>query len=91
MARSATTDGDGDRRHFLAFRHGTVRLGRITMVDSDLQIVDQDESDPFDFSFKHLTEQLVAGYARLAPDGGLTAYVPDFGDIERTPERTPAR
>jgi hypothetical protein len=74
---SATANGDND----LDFRHGTIRLGRVTMHDAELRIVDLDPSDPFDFSFSGMNHQLAAGYAKLSEDGGLTAYAPDFPDI----------
>jgi hypothetical protein len=69
-----------EERNQLAFRHGTIRLGRVTMHDADLKIVDLDASDPFDFSFTKMNDQLVKGYAKLAKDGGLTAFAPDAGD-----------
>jgi hypothetical protein len=69
-----------EKRNQLAFRQGTVRLGRVTMHDADLTIVDLDASDPFDFSFTKMNDQLVKGYAKLAPDGGLTAFAPDAGE-----------
>jgi len=75
---SETVPGDENN---LSFRHGTIRLGRVTMNDADLRIVDLDPSDPFDFSFSGMNRQLVAGYARLGEDGGLTAYAPDAPDI----------
>jgi hypothetical protein len=31
------------------YRGKILRFGKLTMVDSDLQIVDDDPSDPFDF------------------------------------------
>ena len=67
-------------RNQLAFRHGTIRLGRVTMHDADLKIVDLDASDPFEFSFTNMNDQLVKGYAKLAKDGGLTAFAPDAGE-----------
>lgn len=77
IASSAPANRDND----LYFRHGTIRLGRVTMHDAELRIVDLDPSDPFDFSFSGMNHQLVAGYAKLGEDGGLTAYAPDFPDI----------
>lgn len=71
----------GRRGNYLAFRHGTIRIGKMTMTDADLRIVDEDAHDPLDFNGDHLTRQLVAGYSKLSANGGLTIYVPDFADV----------
>jgi len=88
--RKAATDSLPAGENDLAFRHGTIRLGRVTMHDAELRIVDLDPSDPFDFSFVGMNHQLVAGYAKLAEDGGLTAYAPDASDIG-TPKAGPGK
>jgi hypothetical protein len=77
----APSDPASNADNDLHFQHGTIRLGRVTMHDAELRIVDLDPSDPFDFSFSGMNHQLGAGYAKLAEDGGLTAYAPDFRDI----------
>ena len=74
-ARPAAS-GNGN---YAYYRGGTIRIGKMTMRDADLRIVDQDPGDAFDFSVDRLNEQLQAGYAKLQADGGLTMHVPDFG------------
>jgi hypothetical protein len=65
------------------YRGKVLRFGKLTMMDADLQIVDSDPDDPFDFDLAHLNEQLVAGESRNQPDFGLVTVMPDYGDIRR--------
>lgn len=67
--------------NYLYYRGGTIRIGKMTMHDADLRILDQVPDDPFDFSVDRLNEQLRAGYAKLQPGGGLIMHVPDLGTI----------
>ena len=39
--------------NYLAFRHGDLRFGKLTMRDSDLIMIDMDAHDPFDFYLDH--------------------------------------
>jgi hypothetical protein len=48
-------------RNYIYHRGGVLRFGRLTMTDSDLEIVDQSPSTPFDFSLPDYNRQLVAG------------------------------
>jgi hypothetical protein len=54
------------------------------MVHADMQIIDSDQHDPFDFSIDEYNRQLVAGYSRNTLDGGLKVYMPDLGDAGKT-------
>jgi hypothetical protein len=87
----------------------TIREGRIeqrgklhkglTMTDADLQLIDADERDPFDFYSDRYNEQLVAGYSRNTRSGALRTVMPDYADLGRLstgaldspPLRQPAR
>jgi hypothetical protein len=71
--------------NYLAFRHGEVRFGKITMHDSDLIMIDIDSRDPLDFYLDHYQEQLVAGYCKSTPEYGLRAYVRDYDKIRHQP------
>jgi hypothetical protein len=68
-------------RNFQSFRGGTVRFGKLTMNDTDLELVDADPADPFDFSIDHYMDQLVAGYSKMTKQGGLCAHVPDYNKL----------
>jgi hypothetical protein len=74
-------------RNFELFRGGTVRFGKMTMNDTDLELIDADPADPFDFSIDHYQEQLVAGYAKLTKLGGLCVHVPDLSKVRQSQPR----
>lgn len=65
-------------RNYMYFRKGTMRFGRLTMRDVDLQIVDANPADPLDFFLARYNEQLAAGYSTSTVDGALTVHVPDY-------------
>lgn len=69
--------------NFLFYRHGVVRIGKMTMVRTDLRLVDDDPADPFDFSVDEMSRQLVAAIIRLQPDDGLVVHTPDLADLQR--------
>ena len=74
---------DPAAKNFMFYRGRVLRFGKLTMVDADLQIVDQDPSDPFDFYLARLNEQLVAGESRNQKDFGLLTIMPDYDDLRR--------
>jgi hypothetical protein len=70
-------------KNFMYYRGGTLRFGKLTMVDVDLMLVDEDPKDPFDFSPAGYKAQLVAGYSKNTPDNGLVTHMPDLSDITK--------
>jgi hypothetical protein len=70
-------------RNYMYYRGSILRFGKLTMADADLQIVDADPKDPFDFSLAHLNQQLVAGESHNQPDFGLITRMPDYDDLRR--------
>jgi len=82
-ARERLHPSDPGARNFMYYRGKVLRFGKLTMVDADLQIVDADPRDPFDFYLSHLNEQLVAGESHNQPDFGLVTVMPDYSDIRR--------
>ncbi|MFN2400036.1 MAG: hypothetical protein ABR543_15560 [Gemmatimonadaceae bacterium] len=74
---------DSTALNYMFFGGGTVRFGKLFMVKTDMQIVDADPSDPFDFSIDEYNRQLVAGYSKNLPDMGLEVFMPDLRDIEK--------
>ena len=67
--------------NYLAFRHGDMQFGKLTMHDSDLVMIDMDPRDPFDFFLDHYQDQLVAGYTKSTPQYGLRAYTRDYNKL----------
>lgn len=54
------------------------------MAGADLQLIDADERDAFDFYPEKYDAQLVAGYSKNTTAKGLKTYMPDFNDLGRT-------
>jgi hypothetical protein len=71
----------GSGRNHIYWRGGSLRFGKLTMRDTDLELIDQDQSDPFDFSVDHYNDMLVAGYSKNTPQLGLKTYMPDYDDL----------
>ncbi len=72
-----------EARNFMYFRGGRLRFGKLTMDDTDLQIIDADPADPFLFSLAQYSRQLVAGYSKTMPDKGLVTFMPDADQTGR--------
>jgi hypothetical protein len=66
--------------NYMYYRGGTLKFGRLTMVDADLLLVDADPRDLFRFDPRKYAEQLVAGYSKTTKTGGLIVHMPDAGE-----------
>lgn len=65
-----------------------MKFGKLTMDDVDLELVDKDPSNPFDFSLDHYQQQLEAGYSKSLPNMGLVVYMPDYSAVtNKTPSK----
>lgn len=71
-------------RNFIRLRGGTTQIGKLTMVHTDILVVDISQKDVFIFDLAHFPEQLVNGYARLTPKAGLQIFLPDITKIPNT-------
>lgn len=69
------------RSNYLFFRHGTIKIGRMTQTDAYLRITDADPNDTLDFYVDRMNHQLAAAWSKMSEEGNLTMYVPDFEDI----------
>lgn len=81
--REQPTPPDPAADNYMFYRGGMLRFGKLLMVRADLQIVDADPDDHFDFFLEHYKAQLVAGYSRTLPDFGLKVYMPDYAALGR--------
>jgi hypothetical protein len=68
-------------KNHIYWRGGQLAFGKLTMTETDLELVDEDPQDSFDFSVDRWNEQLVAGYSKTTADRGLRAHMPDFNDL----------
>ena len=80
-ARNSATEQP--RSNYMAYRGGILRFGRLTMNNVDMQLIDADPTDPFDFFPDHYNDQLVAGYSKTTASGGLRVYMPDYNKISK--------
>jgi hypothetical protein len=69
--------------NYMSYRGGVLRFGKLTMINTDMQLIDADPSDPFDFFPDHYQDQLVAGYSKTTASGGLLVYMPDYDKISK--------
>ncbi|GAC1663858.1 MAG: hypothetical protein NVS9B4_18950 [Candidatus Acidiferrum sp.] len=72
--------------NYMSYRGNRLRFGKLTMVDTDMTLVDMDPADPFDFYLDRYKEQLAAGYSKITPTFGLRVFMKDFNKL-----RKPAR
>jgi len=74
-----------NEKNYMYYKHGTLRMGKLLMVDADMQVVDTDPSDPFDFFIDRYNDELVAGFTRNQPDYSLYVFMRDFNDLGEPP------
>jgi hypothetical protein len=78
--------------NYMYYKGGTLRFGKLLMLDAEMQIVDLDPKDIFRFDLSRYSEQLVAGYERTLADQGLEVWMRDVdklaarGQLARQPE-----
>jgi hypothetical protein len=82
--------------NYMYFRGGTLRFGKLTMRDADLQIIDTHADDYFEFDLAQYNRQLTAGYTKNTPSYGLLVFMPDLNRIppveeQRAPQRSRGR
>jgi hypothetical protein len=75
-------------KNYMLYQGRVLRFGKLTMNATDLQIVDGDQKDPFDFFLAKLNDQLVAGSSRNLRDYGLLTTMPDYNDLGAGTTRT---
>ena len=71
------------RSNYMAYSGGVLRFGRLTMNNTDMQLIDADPADQFEFFPDHYNEQLVAGYSKTTASGGLRVYMPDYNKLSK--------
>jgi hypothetical protein len=65
------------RDAYIYHRGGTLRFGKLSMHDADLEI-GGDRPGLFDFFQKQYSRQLVAGYSKSTASNGLIAHMADY-------------
>ena len=64
--------------NYMYFHGNTLRFGKLTMSQTDLEIVDKDPSNPFDYDPERYIDHLVAGWSQSTESGGLIVHMPDL-------------
>ncbi|HEX7192199.1 MAG TPA: hypothetical protein VF381_11590, partial [Thermoanaerobaculia bacterium] len=72
-----------DEKNVMYLRGGTLRMGKLLMIDADMEVLDADPSDPFSFFIDRYNDQLVEGFDRNTSDYGLIVHMKDWGKLGR--------
>ena len=67
--------------NYMSYRGGQLRFGKLTMDNSDMDLIDMEPRDPFDFFLDHYREQLSAGYTKITAQFGLRVYMRDYNRL----------
>ena len=84
-AQPRSVPPDTSAHNYMYYRGGSIRFGRLTMDNAEMQIVDLDPSDPFRFDLDRYAGQLIAGYSRTLPDMGLEVFMRDVDKLGKRP------
>jgi uncharacterized protein YpmS len=69
--------------NYMYYAGGVLKFGKLTMTDTDMQLIDDNPGDPFDFSQERYNDQLVAGYSKNTAALGLKVYMPDYHRVAK--------
>jgi hypothetical protein len=69
--------------NYMTYRGGRLRFGKLTMDDTDMELIDLDPRDPFDFYLAHYKQQLVAGYTKTTSAFGLRVFMRDYNKLQK--------
>jgi hypothetical protein len=84
FGEAAATAAANDAASYMSFQGNRLRLGKLTMDNADLTVLNLDSGDPIDWSQDHYREQLVAGYSQMTATFGLRTYVKDFAKLQHS-------
>ena len=71
-------------KNFISMSGGTVNFGKLTMMHTDLVLIDSSQDEWFKFDLPNYQEQLVNGHIQMTPQAGLRVYMPDIDKVPRT-------
>ncbi len=67
--------------NYMSYRGNRLAFGKLLMTGGDMNLIDMDSSDPFDFYLDHYKDQLAAGYTKITGNFGLRVYMKDFNKL----------
>jgi hypothetical protein len=78
-------------QNFLALKGGAIQLGKLTMRDADLTLIDSSPGNWFEFDLAHYHSQLESGDIHMTASGGLVIFTPDITKVSNFGGRSEAR
>ena len=76
--------------HYIYFRGGVMAFGRLSMQGVDLEMLNKDGDNEFEFSIQNIFRQVLAGYLKNLPDHGLVGYIASYRDPDTADPTTHA-
>lgn len=70
--------------NYMSYRGNRLAFGKLLMTDADMNLIDMDSTDPFDFYLDRYKDQLTAGYTKITPTFGLRVYMRDFNKLNKS-------
>jgi hypothetical protein len=70
--------------NYMSHRGNRLAFGKLLMTDANMNLIDTDSADPFDFYLDHYNGQLTAGHTKITPTFGLRVYVRDFNKLNKS-------
>jgi hypothetical protein len=74
---------DTAARNYMYYRGGTLKFGKLMMLDAEMFITELDPADAFKFDLDRYQPQLIAGYSRTLLSGGLEVFMRDIDKLDR--------
>lgn len=71
-------------RNFIRIEGGAINMGKLTMTQADIFLIDASDDQWFDFDLTRYQEQLVNGHIEMTPQAGLRIFMPDIEKIPPT-------
>jgi len=89
-AAAAAIAPDTAAPNYMLFRGGTLQFGKLFMVHAEMQVIDLDPHDIFDFDIRQYHTQLEAGFHRTLANDGLLVFMPDLSKLPATAQHVAA-
>lgn len=74
-------------KSYMIVKGGDVKIMRTMVVNVLLQITSSEAGEPLDFCLYRYREQIAGGLIKLAPDGGIFAYLKNYKKLEQKGEQ----
>jgi hypothetical protein len=79
----ALTVPDPNAQNYMYYHGGTLRFGKLVLLEADMLLTELDPGDSFRFNLDRYKEQLLAGYVKSLPSMGLEVFMRDVDKLGR--------